>query len=128
MFGYIINISDEESKKMSKNKFKKIVKSKMEEVAKQYLLKLKNKHSKMKNITFNKMKCQSYLSDFRINASETKLLFQLRTRMFPVKENFKNKIKKQGQNLNCELCKTETDNQKTLTQMSYSSEFGPRSS
>ena len=59
-----INISDKEIKKMSKNKFKKIVKSKMEEVAKQYLLKLKNKHSEMKNIAFNKIKMSKLFDRF----------------------------------------------------------------
>ena len=47
----IIN-TDEEIRKMSKNKFKKIIKNKMKNLAKQYLSKLKNKHSKMKNIKF----------------------------------------------------------------------------
>ena len=93
-----------------------MVKSKMAELTKQYLLKLKNKHSKMEKIEFNKLRCKSYLNDPRITPSEAKLLFKLRTRMFPVKENFKNKIKKHGQNFNCEICKTEKDTQKHLLQ------------
>ena len=59
-----INISDKEIKKNVKNKFKILVKSKMEEVAKRYLLKLKNKHSKMKNIAFNKIKMSKLFDRF----------------------------------------------------------------
>ena len=109
-----ITNTDEEVRKMSKNKFKKIIKNKMKTLAKQYLSKLKNKHSKMKNIKFEEIKCQRYLNDTRLSSSEAKFLFQLRTRMYPVKVNFKNKVRQQGQNLNCEICKIEKDDQKHL--------------
>ena len=111
-----INNSEEEIRRMSKYKFKKIVKTKMKELAKKYLLKLKNKHSKMEKIEFNKIGCKTYLNHSRISPSEAKLLFKLRTRMYPVKENFKNKMKKYGQNLHCEICKTEEDTQKRILQ------------
>ena len=38
------------------------------------------------------------------------------SKMFPVKEDFKDKIKTQGQNFNCETCKTKKDTQKHLLQ------------
>ena len=41
-------------------------------------------------------------------------------KMFPVKENFKDKIKNQGQNFNCETCKTKKGHSKTFTSMSSS--------
>ena len=34
--------------------------------------------------------------------------------MYPVKENFKNKVQQYGQNFNCEICKIETDTQTHL--------------
>ena len=86
----------------------------MEKLAQQYLLKLKKKHSKLNGIKFNKINCQKYLNDSRLSPSEAKLLFQLRTRMYPVKLNFKNKVKKHGKNFNCEICKVEEDDQKHL--------------
>ena len=46
--------------------------------------------------------------------------------MFPVKENFKNKINKQGQNFNCEICKKEKDKSKTFTPVSRSQRYSPR--
>ena len=103
-------------KNMSKYKFKKMVKIKMENLAKQHLLKLKKKHSKLDNINFDKIRCQQYLTDSRLSPDESKLLFQLRTRMYPVKINFKNKVKKQGQNFNCKICKIGRDDQKHLLQ------------
>ena len=45
--------------------------------------------------------------------------------MFPVKENFKNKINKQGQNFNCEICKKEKDKSKTFTPVSVLKDIVP---
>ena len=70
----------------------------------------------MSTIKFNSIRCQKYLTDRRLNPSESKLIFQLRTRMFPVKENFKNKVQQQGKNFNCEMCKINRDDQKHLLQ------------
>ena len=38
-------------------------------------------------------------------------MFKLRTQMFPVRYNFKNKF---GNNLGCDLCKSDVDNQEHL--------------
>ena len=88
--------------------------NKMKVVAKRYLLKLKSKHSKMKHIKYDEISCQRYLTDARLSPSEAKILFKLRTRMYPVKINFKNKIQNYGQNLNCEICQVEQCDQKHL--------------
>ena len=101
---------------MSKYKFKKLLKIKMEKLAQQYLDKLRKKHSKLNGIKFNKINCQKYFNDSRLSPSQVKLLFQLRTRMYPVKLNFKNKVKKHGKNFNCEMCKVYQDDQKHLLQ------------
>ena len=55
-----------------------------------------------------KLKCAKYLKNIRFSISETQLLFQLRTRMFAVKSNFKNKYKVDQ---SCELCKINESNQ-----------------
>ena len=69
---------------------------------------------KMKQITFNKIACKDYLKDPRISQTEAKLLFKLRTYMYPVKTNFKNHAKQNKTDLNCELCKSELDTQQQL--------------
>ena len=98
---------------MSKNKFKQIIKSKAKKRAIEYLNKLKIKHSKLDNIHCEDLTPNDYLNDERLNPSEVKLLFQLRTRMFDCKQNFKNKY---GENifLFCELCTVCADSQNHL--------------
>jgi hypothetical protein len=43
----------------------------------------------MDDIIFDELKPEEYLKDTRINTSQAKLLFKLRTRMFDCKMNFK---------------------------------------
>ena len=69
----------------------------------QYLSNLKRKHSNLDDINFSELKPQEYLSDSRLNLHEMKLLFQLRTRMFDCKDNFKNRYKNETF-LHCKLC------------------------
>ena len=54
------------------------------------------------------MKCSDYLKDKRFSKSEVQLLFQLRTRMFPVKMNFRGQHKS---NLSCKLCRVDNSDQ-----------------
>ena len=88
----------------------KLVKSAAINKTIQYLSSLKAKHSKLDDISFNKLEPQKYLHDSRLNSSEMKLLFKLRTRMFECKENFKNKYKNDSF-LYCQLCLVSVDNQ-----------------
>ena len=58
------------------------------------------------NITSKTLiKCEPYISDERFTVEETRLLFKLRTRMYPAKLNFKNKYK------GSEFCVIEESNQ-----------------
>ena len=98
---------------MSKNKFKKILKSRAKIKAIEFLYSLKIKHSKLDNINLEDLTQQEYLNDKRLNPSEIKLLFKLRTRMFECKENFKNKYE-ENTFLFCELCTVSADCQSHL--------------
>ena len=84
---------------------------KMMEATIKYINNEKQRHSKTKNLDFKKVKCRTYLKDKRLNSNEIKLLFQLRSRMYPVKCNFKNKFL---DDLNCDLCRMNNDNQEHL--------------
>lgn len=97
-------LTDEEVIKMTKRKFKRIVKQKVISAALLHLNSVAETHSKSKNLIKSELKCEKYIMDPRFNTEEVQLLFQLRTRMFPVKSNFKNK---HGNNLSCVLCKIE---------------------
>ena len=107
-----IEITDEELKTISKVNFKKIIKKAAIKRTITYLNNLKKKHSKMDDIIYERLEQQGYLNDERINTSQVKLLFKLRTRMFECKQNFKNKHKKE--NLFCNLCKISIDSQSHL--------------
>ena len=65
-------------------------------------------HSKSIKIKKKKLKCENYLKDYRFSKDEVQLLFKLRTRMFPVKTNFRSKYKL---NLACEFCSIGTSDQ-----------------
>ena len=109
----LISKSDIELKQTykTKNIFKKYIKKKAVEITEKYLNSKKEKHSKLDNLKFNKLKCASYLNDPRISQREAKLLFNLRTRMYHVKANYKNKYLN---NLTCDLCKSATSDQPHL--------------
>lgn len=95
----------------TKQSFKNFLKRKSKEAAVNYLNKLKSKHSKLDDLHFNDLKCANYLQDQRINQNEAKLLFKLRTRMYPVKSNFKEQY---NFNLSCELCNNAICDQRHL--------------
>ena len=99
---------------MSKNKFKKLIKKKINIAAIKYLQNLQKSHNKTKVLKFDKIKRTDYLSDERLTVAETKLLFSLRSRMFPVINNFRNN--NAGENLDCRLCRNALEDQKHLMQ------------
>ena len=60
-------------KKRSHDSFKRYVKIKTKEYSLDYLLKLKEKHSKMENLDYIELKLQNYLKDNEISVLEAKL-------------------------------------------------------
>ena len=110
-----ININDEDLKLnyKKKEKFKVLVKRKSEIKAFEYLNKLKATHSKMHNIKFDQIKCADYLMGKSTTQTEAKILFKFRTRMAPVKQNFKTQY---HANLFCDLCKVSKCTQEHLFQ------------
>ena len=78
----------------------------------------------MDNITIKENKCKTapYLIDKRINPKDAKFIFKMRTRMYPVKCNFKNQY---GDLLLCDLCKLEEDSQEHLLKCKILEHFVP---
>ena len=103
-----IELSELEISNMKKNTFKRIVNSKLRESSRKYLGQLKDKHSKSSGLQSYKL--QTYLTTNELTTNEKQLLFQLRTRTFNCKANFKSQY---GDNLSCLLCDAE-DNQSHL--------------
>ena len=111
------SMSDNDLKRTFKSKtsFKKYIKKKAIEITEKYLNSKKERHTKLDNLKFTKLKCAPYLNDPRISQREAKLLFNLRTRMYQVKSNYK---KKYPNNLTCDLCKSATCEQSHLMECS----------
>ena len=104
-----IDMSDEEISKMKKSKFKKIVKLSIQQLSGEYLTKQMEKHTKSENLSLNE-EIQSYLVDVNTTVKQKKLLFLLRSRMFPVKMNFQ----QSHSDLLCSLCSKEQESQQHL--------------
>ena len=95
-----IELSEENIKNMKKEKFKNLVLKKIKTLAKEYLLTLRGKHSKSKNL-MHRDSLKDYLKTENVSVSEKKLLFALKTRQINVKTNFRTMFS----NLQCRLCK-----------------------
>ena len=66
----------------------------------------------MENINIEPtLKCKEYLVDNRLSYKEAQLVYNLRCRMYLLRNNFKNKYKN---NLTCDLCKIEDDDTRHL--------------
>ena len=105
-----LEMSLEEIKRMSKNSFKRRIKSAVEKVSLKYLNNKKFEKTKLKDLCYEDLKMQEYLKSSDLKISERKLLFQLRTRMIDVKENFKHAYPDHV----CPLCGCENDSQQHL--------------
>ena len=105
-----INLSENEIRLMSKNKFKSILSRHIYEVAREYLLSLKNKHTKSEGLDA-RGNIQDYLISSDLTTEEKQFLFHLRTRSYDCKANYKNLYKNQ---LACTLCGEEDSQQHLL--------------
>ena len=100
----------EDVKRKSKESFKKEVKLKAKEFTLEMLLKKKEGHSKMDNLTYEELGIQKYFSMDNISTEEIHELFRFRTRMVKVGENYRG----QGGRSWCPLCEQHLDNQAEL--------------
>ena len=123
-------MSIDEIKQCPRSTFKLHVKEKCRESAFKSLIDAKNCHSKLANLSYEKLEMQPYLRDGILNCKEARLLFTLRTRMVDVGCNFKNKA-----SLLCPLCSVASDDQQhlllctkihseTMPDVSYNDIFG----
>ena len=102
-----INLSFEEIKAKSKIVFKKFVKTKALEYEFSRLMRFKQSHSKMDDLTYSKLEMQEYFKLENMSSNGAKTLFRYRTRMAQYGENFR------GPNgpVICPLCAGHLDNQ-----------------
>ena len=76
-------------KSKSKGVFKKLVKQRTRDYALNELKSMQQKHSKMKNLQYEDIQVQDYLTRCDINTEQKKLIFKYRTRMAEFGENYR---------------------------------------
>ena len=74
---------------MSQNKFKQIVKQKTEVAAFKYLIKEKNKQTKISHLKYSSLKMQEYLLEGNKNTYISRLIFKARGRNLDIKTHKK---------------------------------------
>ncbi len=84
-----LDITQEDVQLKNKESLKEIVK--IHENALDHLLRLATNHSKSRNELYTSLNGMEYFHDSRFTTEMIKLLFKFRTRMFAVRNNFRNK-------------------------------------
>ena len=83
-----IDLSEAEVSSMKKEKFKNIVKERIRDQARDYLVKLKQSHTKSSQLD-ESFKLQPYLQSETLTLQEKQLIFRFRTYTYNCKANFK---------------------------------------
>ena len=97
-------------KKMSKFRFHTKISKAVKKKAFEDLVKIKNKHSKVKDIEFSNFKMQGYLKSKLLSNQEAKFLFHSRCRMLPVRCNYGSSYTEHC----CPMCNNLEDSQSHL--------------
>ena len=105
-----LNISEDDVIRLSKGSLKELIKKQTSVVAFDYLYKIAESHSKVQHQIYKDLKGMQYFEDNRFSSDQIKLLFKLRTRMFDVRNNFRNNY----ECASCPLCGLHRDTQDHL--------------
>ena len=111
-----LNISESDIKNQSKTALKKQIDQAIGKIAFEDLLKKAKSHSKVREDLYSDLKGMEYMKDPRFTTEDVNTLFRFRTRMFNVKNNFRNQYR--STNLLCPLCETCDDSQEHLFECS----------
>ena len=105
-----IQLTESEMATMKKYSFTKLINEKINQSAAQYLIGLREKHSKSDNLKFSS-EMQSYLRNEKVSIQGKKLMFKLKNRLLDLKCNYK---KKYNNRLECRLCSAPEESQSHL--------------
>ena len=107
-----LDVNLENIKQMKKVKLKSILNIAVKSKALKNLNRIKQNHSKGKELEYSYLEMQRYLKPSQINKThkDAITIFRLRTRMTNVKANFKGKY----DNLSCEICMLENETQQHI--------------
>ena len=107
-----LQLTDNDLTTLSNCALKKKLHALISKHALKYLLNLADSHSKVRKNLYTNLNGMEYFKDSRFTSDCVNILFQFRTRMFDVKNNFRNNYKQS--NLSCPLCEMEVDTQEHL--------------
>ena len=96
----------------SVDSYKKFIKSRIRAAALKYLNQIKETHSKVKDIVYEHLETQAYLTSPLFSNENVNLLFSLRSRSVDCKINFKNRYK--DTDVLCPLCEDSEDSQQHM--------------
>ena len=105
-----IAITEEDILTKSEVTIKDQVKENVKQAAFKYLIDIAKTHSKTRHNIYQNLNGMEYFRDPRFSTEYTKLLFKFRTRMFSVRNNFRNNYA----STLCPLCAAEEDSQEHL--------------
>ena len=107
-----LEITIDSIRNIKKSQLKIIVNQAIQEKTFRELIKKKEMHSKVKNITHIRLEMQNYLKPNRskIKIEEAQEIFKMRSRVSDVKSNFKGKY----ENSTCNICENEDETQKHI--------------
>ena len=110
----MIDVEYDEGKitNMSREAYKHLIKGKIKMAALNYLRKLQDKHSKIRDISYKELKVQGYMISPIFSDKEVNTLHSLRSRSVDCKANLKNMYK--DDDMLCKLCKAGYCDQKHI--------------
>ena len=106
-----LKLSENEIMECSEEALKLKLKKQLNDVAYSSLMEAASKHSKVRNEIYKNLEGAKYFDDERFTPDLSNLLFKFRTRMFNVRNNFRNQYRT---NLLCPLCCEQEDSQEHL--------------
>ena len=117
--------NDDAIQTMDKHTYKQRIKSKVKEAAFLYLKEKQQQHSKVRDLNYDQLKTQCYMTSPLFSNEEVNMLHALRSRSTDCKNNFKQKYI--NSNILCTLCQLEDEDQQhvlrcTIIQSKFKSE------
>ena len=107
-----LDMSDDQVRNLSKNKFKSIINSKINLHVKKYLQNIQARQTKTRHLKISEsLEPAKYLSSKKLNVPEIQTLFRLRSRMVNVKGNHGSSYKN---NMSCRTCFLQPETQEHL--------------
>ena len=116
----LLNIPEIDIFEASKDVLKVKIKKQIHDAAFTFLLEAAKKHSKVRDEIYMNLQGMIYFDDKRFTADLSNLLFKFRTRMFNVRNNFRNQY--QQTNILCPMCNAHEDSQEHLLQCTFITE------